>query len=228
MCRARHTTKKLTQTWLQNSQAGYFNRYTQRIIMSRSQYLPDNIQPQTKAMIFVDGENLTIRFQELLGEKQPEPHVKYLRDVFVWSRYANIAHHVNCEVIRKYYYTSVQGDDNREKEVLGILKKAGIESPIIFKKPKGRSSKRVDISLNVDMLNHAQKNHYDIAILVAGDDDYLPLVQSVKKEGKRVVLWFFEESKGLSEDLKMEADYFFDISWFLIKAHDYIKQFYHG
>lgn len=37
--------------------------------MSNSHYLPDNIQPKTKAMIFVDGENLTIRFQELLGEK---------------------------------------------------------------------------------------------------------------------------------------------------------------
>lgn len=196
--------------------------------MNSSHYLPDNIQPQTKAMIFVDGENLTIRFQELLGEKQPEPHVKYLRDVFVWSRYANIAHHINCEVVRKFYYTAVQGDDNRQKEVLEILKEAGIESPIIFKKPKGRSSKRGDISLSTDMLNHAQKNHYDIAILVAGDDDYVPLVQSVKKEGKRVVLWFFEESKGLSNDLKMEADYFFDISWFLVKPHNYIKRFYTG
>ena len=196
--------------------------------MSNSHYLPDNIQPHTKAMIFVDGENLTIRFKEILGEKTPEAHVNYMRDVYVWSKYANIPHHINCEVIRKYYYTAVQGDDNKQKEVIRCLKEIGIESPMIFKKPKGRSSKRVDITLGTDMLSHAQKGHYDIAILVAGDDDYVPVVNAVKSEGRRVVLWFFEESKGLSNHLKMKADYFFDISWFLTKLHDYIKRFYTG
>jgi uncharacterized LabA/DUF88 family protein len=42
------------------------------------------------------------------------------------------------------------------------------------------------------MLTHAHKGNYDIAILIAGDDDYGPLVKAVKDTGCRVVLWFFK------------------------------------
>ncbi|RJQ65861.1 MAG: NYN domain-containing protein [Desulfobacteraceae bacterium] len=76
------------------------------------------------------------------------------------------------------------------------------------------------------MLTHAHKGNYDIAILVAGDDDYVPLVKAVKDEGCRVVLWFFEKSQGLSRNLRLEADYFFDISWFLVKPQDELRKFY--
>ena len=76
------------------------------------------------------------------------------------------------------------------------------------------------------MLSHAHKGNYDIAILVAGDDDYVPLVRAVKAEGCRVVLWFFEkEGEGLSRNLKMESDWFFDISWFLLKDENLIQKY---
>lgn len=191
--------------------------------MSFSHYLPDNLKSHVRAMIFVDGENLAIRFKEQIGDNAPEKHVNYLKDVFVWSRYANIPHHVNCEVIRKYYYTAVQGDDNKLESVECQLKEIGIESPRVFKKQKNRKSKRVDITLATDMLTHAYRGNYDIAILVAGDDDYVPLVKAIKDEGRRVVLWFFENSKGLSKRLKLESDFFFDISWFLLKPQEEIR-----
>jgi uncharacterized LabA/DUF88 family protein len=194
--------------------------------MSTSKYLPDNLKAHARAMLFVDGENLAIRFKELLGERPIASHVNYLEDVFVWSRYANIPHHVNCEVIRKYYYTAIQGDAVKLDEIVNQLKIAGIEAPRVFKKSPGRRSKRVDITLATDMLTHAHRGNYDIAILVAGDEDYVPLVDAVKQEGQRVVLWFFEESKGLSTNLKMEADYFFDISWFLLKPEEEMRRYY--
>ena len=194
--------------------------------MSTSHYLPDNLISQAKAMIFVDGENLAIRYKELLGQNTVEPHVHYLADTFVWSEYANIPHHARCEVIRKYYYTGVLGDSNKIDEVIAQLKEAGIETPRVFKRQAGKKSKRVDITLATDMLTHAHRRNYDIAILVAGDEDYVPLIHAIKEEGRRVVLWFFEESKGLSKALKQEADYFFDISWFLLKPHDEIRKFY--
>ena len=193
--------------------------------MSFSHYLPDNLKSHVRAMIFVDGENLAIRFKEQIGDNAPEKHVNYLKDVFVWSRYANIPHHVNCEVIRKYYYTAVQGDDNTLESVEYQLKEIGIESPRVFKKQKNRKSKRVDITLATDMLTHAHRGNYDIAILVAGDDDYVPLVKAIKDEGRRVVLWFFENSKGLSKRLKLESDFFFDISWFLLKPQEEISNY---
>jgi len=175
--------------------------------------------------MFVDGENLSIRYKELLKSSEwftVLDHVHYKENVYVWSGYANIAHHLHCEVVRKYYYSAVQGDVDSLQEVVAELKSIGIESPVIFKKPKNRSSKRVDITLATDMLSHAHRKNYDIAILVAGDDDYVPLVRAIKAEGCRVVLWFFQDSVGLSQNLVNECDYFFDISWFLLQPKEFL------
>lgn len=72
------------------------------------------------------------------------------------------------------------------------------------------------------MLSHAHRKNYDVAILVAGDDDYVPLVRAIKAEGCRVVLWFFQDSAGLSQNLVNECDYFFDISWFLLQPKEFL------
>jgi len=46
--------------------------------------------------------------------------------------------------------------------------------------------KGVDIQLTTDLLTHSYKNNYDIAILVAGDTDYVGALQAVKDNGKNV------------------------------------------
>lgn len=194
--------------------------------MSSSHYLPDSLIRPVRAMIFVDGENLAIRYEALLSDRKKQSHVHFLKDVYAWSRFANIPHHVHCEVIRKYYYTAIQGDDPTIEAVETQLKDIGIEAPRVFKKSKGRSSKQVDITLAVEMLSHAHRGNYDIAILVAGDEDYVPLVKAVKNEGRRVFLWFFEEDSGLSKKLKKEADYYFNISFFLYKPEDEVRKYY--
>jgi uncharacterized LabA/DUF88 family protein len=49
-----------------------------------------------------------------------------------------------------------------------------------------------------------------VAVLVTGDGDYLPVVEEVKRFGKRVVLAFFEHSEaGLSPELRRAADEFY-------------------
>jgi uncharacterized LabA/DUF88 family protein len=79
---------------------------------------------------------------------------------------------------------------------------------------KGKRSKRVDITLASELLTHVHRRNMDIAVLVAGDEDYVPLVESVKSEGCRVVLWFFKE--GLSTNLELAVDHAFNLSaWFL-------------
>ncbi len=59
------------------------------------------------------------------------------------------------------------------------------------------------------MLTHAFRKNYDIVILVAGDEDYIPLVKAVKSEGRRVVLWLVED--GLSSKLVNAVDHYFDL-----------------
>lgn len=67
-----------------------------------------------RAMIFVDGENLAIRYGRMLTDRgqQPAASIEYERDVFVWSHSLNPTPNLTNKtpaVMRKYYYTAVRG-----------------------------------------------------------------------------------------------------------------------
>jgi len=166
-------------------------------------------------MIFVDGENLAIRYGSLMKQRgeTPRDHVAYAPDIFVWTSVLNTPGTSTPAVMRKYYYTAVQGDQPAVAEIEKRLKTVGIETPRVFKKDKGKGSKRVDITLATDMLLHATRKHYDVAVLVAGDEDYVPLVKAVQGEGARVIVWFLPD--GLSPALHQAADDYLDLEPFL-------------
>ena len=176
---------------------------------------PHYIKP-CDIMVFVDGENLTNRWRKQLGDQIIPSHVIEIPGVFVWSMLLNMEHH-RCNIIRKHYYTSTVGDLGKRNSIIDQLKSLGIESPYVFPRKRTRGSKRVDITLSVDMLAHAYQKNYDAAVLVAGDEDYVPLVAAVKNAGRRVFLWFVDN--GLSPSLKRAADYYFDIAEVLCEAH---------
>jgi len=164
-------------------------------------------------MVFIDGENLAIRYKNILKDRTVPKDVAYKENLYVWSHQLdNLVE--SYTVIRKYYYTSVQGASPKIESIIDELKALGIEVPRVFKKEKGRSTKRVDISLATDMLTQAHRKNFDIAVLVAGDEDYVPLVESIMAEGCRVWLWFFNE--GLSAALQRTADYYRDITKILL------------
>jgi hypothetical protein len=174
-------------------------------------------------MMFVDGENLAIE-----GQKRLDPWVAqagnegpYHRlDTFLWcplSVKARNPEAVHIDVAhglaeRCYYYTSVQGSDDDRRKVQFALWNLGFE-PRVFRKEKGRQSKGVDIALCVDALHHAQRESYDIACVIAGDADFIPLIEELKGWGKRVQLRFFGEV--VTDEFKLASDSFFDItkSW---------------
>ncbi len=176
------------------------------------------IHENARAMVFVDGENLAIRYGNSLRatSKLPASHVWYRPNIAVWT--ASLSPNSNVlsgtRVLRKHYYTSVQGDEPAVHEVSDWLKQHNFEAPRVFKKNKSKGSKQVDISLATDMLLHASRKHYEIAVLVAGDEDYVPLVRAVKSEGARVHVWFL--SDGLNSQLKHEADHFVLLDEFLL------------
>ena len=172
--------------------------------------------------MFIDGENLAIRYGALLGDKKPASHVMYEPDILVWSRYASRPNGPQ-EFIRRYYYTSARGDSDRRTSLEDKLRRLGIEAPRVFPKQRNRRAKRVDISLATDMLTHAHRKNYDIAILVAGDEDYVPLVEAVKNEGHRVALWFLEN--GLSPVLQASADHYWNLGELLFADRDITPAF---
>ena len=65
--------------------------------------------------------------------------------------------------------------------------------------------KGVDIQLATDMITHSFKDNYDVAILVAGDNDYVGALQSVKDNGKNVEVALFGKERT-SLQLRRVAD----------------------
>jgi hypothetical protein len=173
-------------------------------------------------MLFVDGENLTLRSQELAREQNQVlvPSQFYRPDSFVWlpgvypTQNMIPGPHAPLQdfAIRAHYYTTTDqanfDDLRRQIRDLGF-------TPEVFVKPRNRKSKGVDISLAKDLLVHAFYNNYDAAVLIAGDGDYVPLVNEVKHQGKLVYLQFFE-NYGLSRDLHLAADLFFEMQPFFL------------
>ena len=188
-------------------------------------------------MVFVDGENLAIRFKEIADKKGLTLPVGpyYEPDVFVWMpgyQGTNIVVKPpgrggkQMSAMRATYYTSVRGDDSKLSSVKVQLWQLGFH-PEVFKRPDAqRKAKGVDIALTKDVLSHAYLGNYDVAVLYAGDGDYVPLVQEVKRLGKVVCVAFFDSpDSGLSQELKLSADIFSDIRpAFVDKWEDHLRK----
>lgn len=168
-----------------------------------------------KTMVFVDGENLAIRYGKERANRGSAfvSAVRYEPNVYVWSTKLNNECTTNARTIRKYYYTSVQGDRVAVDKIVNALRDAGIEDPSVFQKKDRQRSKRVDISLATDMLLHAFRRNYETAVLVAGDEDYVPLVEAVKYTGCRVFVWFLDN--GMSDSLRLAADKYASLEEYL-------------
>ena len=175
-------------------------------------------------MKFVDGENFTIQGQKhaqragLALKKGPY----YQPDVFLWlpnipATYAMTNKltpmQVEPHAIRAFYYTSVVRNEEKLLRTRRSLHKLGF-SPEVFMKPgKNKKAKGVDIALAKDFLGNAYSDNFDVALLIAGDGDYVPLVEETKRLGKIVyVLFFLEEGLGANQDLVLASDGAFDIA----------------
>ena len=55
------------------------------------------------------------------------------------------------------------------------------------------------------MITHSFKNNYDVAILVAGDNDYVGALQAVKDNGKHAEVALFGKEQT-SRQLRVVAD----------------------
>jgi hypothetical protein len=181
-------------------------------------------------MRFVDGENFAFqaaKYAAGAGCALTEgPH--YRPGVFAWmagvpptaalvTRIAATgkALPLQAVAIRATWYTSVQGSDTDRDRARRELWDLGFV-PQVFRKPKGQRSKGVDITLTKDMLSHAFLDNYDVVELVAGDGDYVPLVEEVKRLGK-VVRVAFVDGPWVSPELRLASDAFLDPGDFFLE-----------
>jgi uncharacterized LabA/DUF88 family protein len=184
--------------------------------------LSSRVNSNHRWMMFVDGENLSIRAQavakaegRVIGDG-----LLHMHDTFIWiadqnptirSGVGGNRLQLASRSIRSFYYTAVQGDDQKRADVEQALWSIGF-TPVVFKKLAGQKSKGVDIRLTIDLLTNAFNGNYDLCILYAGDKDYVPIVKEVQRYGKVVSVCFFDHPEGgLSPELKIAGDEFFDL-----------------
>ena len=76
--------------------------------------------------------------------------------------------------------------------------------------------KGTDVQLATDMITHSYKSNYDVANLVAGDNDFAGALQAVKDNGKHVEVALFGK-QGTSQQLRTAADRVITINSRLLK-----------
>jgi uncharacterized LabA/DUF88 family protein len=170
-------------------------------------------------MLFVDGENLTMRYQDTLkAGRKPRKAVTHLQDTYVWSpRVTHTQYSGLPNVVRVHYYTSVTGDHDKIDETCLALSRLSFASPssdgyhnaqlvpTVFKKPKrSQKTRNVDIQIVIDVLRSSFTASVDRIYLASGDGDYLPLISEVMRKGTQLELLAFKS--GLNPALESAVD----------------------
>ncbi len=178
-----------------------------------------------RMMVFVDGENLVMRYQSMLGKgATPRADVTHVPNVFVWS--SDSIWRQQHVVLRVSYYTYAVGSHDRIEEIEREIKALSFDGgnagglpnnlyPVVFKKRSQQAKRKgVDISMAVDILNHVHNNNVDTVYLITGDGDFAPLIKEVIRGGKQVHLASL--SDGLSPMLMTIVDRYvnLDIKYF--------------
>ena len=106
-----------------------------------------------------------------------------------------------------FFYDGVIDGDEEKQELLDRLR----EIPnfhVLTGRIKGKGAKKrqkqVDILISVNMLMHTIRSNMDSCTLLAGDEDFKPLIDALIQEGMNVTIW--AEKQSASDLLLYSAD----------------------
>ncbi|RLF01680.1 MAG: hypothetical protein DRJ59_05520 [Thermoprotei archaeon] len=121
----------------------------------------------------------------------------------------------DVRVTRVLYYDAnvrVEDDAERHKSRMKFfsdlekkLPKFDVRLGTLVKLERGYRQKGVDTLLAIDMIVKAFLNHYDVAILVAGDRDFVSVVRAVKEYTGKLVYGVYEQS-SIADELERIFD----------------------
>ena len=170
-------------------------------------------------MVFIDGSYLRKGLKEILGHDNID-YGSLLNFLKRSSVPRTISARVELDVIRAHYYDAVVVDQAKHPEVYEEECKyfEKVQRCEYYEVKLGRhiitekrdEQKGVDVKIAIDMITKAYQNHYEIATLLAGDDDFVDVVKTVKDiAGKRVIGAAFERS--VSAGLKKAFDAYINL-----------------
>jgi uncharacterized LabA/DUF88 family protein len=164
------------------------------------------------AHIFIDGGYLRAVGRE---SSVPYPNPRYLAKKVVesstvqgWA--SDPTGHANALLGRVTYYDALPETGAADPDVDRYWQSIELQEDVHLGFGALRGLKRkarqkgVDVQLAVDMLVGAFSSVFDIAVLVAGDADFVPVVEEVKRRGVMVAI--VAEPKSLADDLRRVAD----------------------
>ena len=163
-----------------------------------------------RVMIFIDGSYLRIGLDE--AELDEVHQLQNVKSLAVRMLPKIMRRPFYGEHLRTYWYDGKynERDDRYDSQNEFFNKLRGFENfevktGQIIPSSQGDRQKGVDVLLAVDMLTKAYENHYDIAVFIGGDRDFIPLIKAVKDQaGKQVYGVVF--SRSCSKELKREFD----------------------
>ncbi|MCL2679149.1 MAG: NYN domain-containing protein [Dehalococcoidia bacterium] len=169
-------------------------------------------------MIFIDGSNMYHSLKSYF--KRTDVDLALFNQKLLEKR----------RLVRVYYYNAVVGKVEEPERFKDQEKYFQIVASIPYTELRlGRLvytnawpnsppfEKGVDVQLATDMITHAYKNNYDVAILVAGDNDYVGAMQAVKDNGKHVEVALFGQERT-SRQLRDVADRVIPIDGYLMRG----------
>lgn len=158
-----------------------------------------------RVMVFIDGSNLYHSLKAVF--KRTDLDIgKFCQKLIEKKR-----------LIRNYYYNAVVGvkqEPERFRHQQAFF--SSVQAVPYTELRLGRLvynnwpatppyEKGIDIMLTTDLLTHSFKRNYDVAILVAGDTDYVGAIQAVKNNGQNVEVALFGK-ESTSRPLRDVAD----------------------
>ena len=158
-----------------------------------------DIDRNERAMIFIDGSNMYHSLKAYF--KRADIDLACFSQKLLEKRH----------LVRMYYYNAVVGRQeeperfkDQEKYFKGVAAIPYTElrlGRLVYTSQWPNNppfEKGVDVQIATDMITHAFRSNYDVAILVAGDNDFVGAIQTVKDNGKHVeVALFGQESTSL-------------------------------
>ncbi|MBA4182032.1 MAG: NYN domain-containing protein [Anaerolinea sp.] len=160
----------------------------------------------TRTMVFIDGSNLYHSLRERYGRTDID--------------FAKLCNYLanGRELVRGYYYNATvdqgreearYGDQQRFFDRLRRVPKLEVRlGTLVYPQAWPQAppyEKGIDVRVATDMLTHAFRGNYDVAILVSGDNDFADALQAVKDLGRNVEVALFGNANS-SRRLRDVAD----------------------
>jgi len=149
-----------------------------------------------RVAIFIDGSNLyhnlkrfniKIKFEEIIKKIETK---RKIVDIFYYT--ALLDKKINEEKYKEHkrFLDNLKKISNF-RVILCNLRKVILENGSVEFAIKGD-----DVYLATDLIKGSYENLYDVAIIVSGDADFIPAINLVKKNDKKVINAFFPKSSS--------------------------------